>query len=165
MGNHMKNIKQTTAKETVAVGKQRSYNEVVEFLDAHWTTNQQDKSLNCIKKLDAAFGSIAQKLNTVLVGGTNGKSLTIHFATKLLKEEGLAVGAFYSPHILTYNELFTFNNELISNKTFTEVGNEVINTAQTIGVTPNSYDILTMMALLVLMLYFLKFAKAERQAQ
>lgn len=144
----MKNIKQTAVKETVAVGKQRSYNEIVEFLDKHWTTNVNDKSLSCIKKLDQAFGNISQKTNSILVGGTNGKSLTIHFATKLLKEEGLTVGAFYSPHILTYNELFSFNNELISNKTFTEIGNEVINTAETIGVTPNSYDVLTMMALL-----------------
>ncbi len=143
----MKNVKQTAVKENLAVGKQRSYNEIVEFLDAHWTTNPNDKSLSTIKKLDQAFGNVAQKLNTVLVGGTNGKSLTIHFATKLLKEEGLTVGAYYSPHILTYNELFTFNNEVISNKTFTEVGNEVINTAETIGVKANSYDILTMMAL------------------
>jgi dihydrofolate synthase/folylpolyglutamate synthase len=144
----MKNIKQVAAKETVAVGKQRSYNEIVEFLDKNWTTNVNDKSLSCIKKLDSAFGNIAQKLNTVLVGGTNGKSLTIHFAARLLKEEGLSVGAFYSPHILTYNELFAHNSELISNKTFTEIGNEVLNTAETIGVTPNSLDILTMMALL-----------------
>ncbi|MCX5922677.1 MAG: Mur ligase family protein [Candidatus Dependentiae bacterium] len=144
----MKNIKQTTPKDTVAVSKQRSYSEIVEFLDANWTTNTNDTTLQCIKKLDQAFGSIAQKTNAILVAGTNGKSLTIHFAAKLLKQEGLTVGAFYAPHILTYNELFSLNSELISNKTFTEVGNEVINTAQTIGVTPNSLDILTMMALL-----------------
>ncbi|MDR3549857.1 MAG: hypothetical protein P4L31_00450 [Candidatus Babeliales bacterium] len=144
----MKNIKQTVSNENVAVGKQRSYNEVVEFLDKNWSTNTNDTSFSCIKKLDQAFGSISQKLNSILVSGTNGKSLTIHFASKLLKQEGLTVGAFSSPHILTYNELFSLNTELISNKTFTEVGNEVINTAQTIGVNANSLDILTMMALL-----------------
>ena len=149
MGNpNMKNLKHTSGKENVAIGKQRSYNEIVEFLDNNWSTNKNDTSLNAIKKLDQAFGSISQKLNSILVSGTNGKSLTIHFATKLLKQEGLTVGAFFSPHILTYNELFSLNTEVISNKTFTEIGNEVINTAQTIGVEANSLDLLTMMALL-----------------
>ena len=145
---NMKNIKQTTPKSTVTVGKQRSYTEIVEFLDSNWATNAQDKSLACIKKLDQAFGSVSQKLNTILVGGTNGKSLTIHFATKLLKEEGLSVGAFYAPHLLTYNERLFANNELIPNKNFTDIGNEVINMAESLDIKPSSYEILTMMALL-----------------
>ena len=144
----MKNIKQITPQDSVAVSKQRSYNEVVEFLDTNWTTNLNDTTLQCIKKLDQAFGSIAQKTNAILVAGTNGKSLTINFTAKLLKQEGLMVGAFYSPHILTYNELFSLNNEIIASKTFTDLGNEVINTAQTLGLTPNSLDVLTMMALI-----------------
>ena len=143
----MKTIKQTTTKD-VAVGKQRSYGEVVEFLDRNWSTNVSDKGFTVIKKLDQAFGNISQKLDTILVGGTNGKSLTIHFATRLLKAEGLTVGAFFSPHILTYNELFTLNNETISNKVFTEIGNEVINTAETLSIKANSYELLAMMALL-----------------
>jgi folylpolyglutamate synthase/dihydrofolate synthase len=145
----MKNLKTTVGtKDAVAVGKQRSYSEIVSFLDAHWKTNNNDVALHCIKKLDQAFGSVAQKANAILVGGTNGKSLTVHFAAKLLKQEGLTVGTFSQPHILTYNELLTLNTELISNKTFTELGNEVINTAETLGLTPNSLDVLTMMALL-----------------
>lgn len=145
----MKTIKTTPAmKENITAGKQRSYNEVVSFLDAHWKTNSNDQSLTCIKKLDQAFGSIAQKMNAVLVGGSNGKSLTIHFAAKLLKQEGLTVGAFSMPHILTYNELFSLNTELISNKVFTEIGNEVINTVETLDLKANSLDVLTMMALL-----------------
>lgn len=145
----MKNInKQTTAKEVVPAGKQRSYNELIEFLDKNWQTNLNDKNLAVMKKLDQAFGNVSQKLNTILVSGTNGKSLTINYAVHLFKEEGLKVGAFYAPHLLTYNERFALSNELISNKTFTEVGNEVINTAENLGLTPNSYEILTMMAFL-----------------
>src|SRR6478736_6678693 len=102
----MKNINKQTVKAE-ALGKQRSYTEIVEFLDKNWTTNTADKSLSCVKKLDVAFGNLSQKLNTVLVGGTNGKSLTINFATKLLQAEGLRVGTFSAPHILLYNERFT----------------------------------------------------------
>lgn len=144
----MKNIKQAVPKGAVAIGKQRSYNEVIEFLDKHWKTNSTDKALSCAKQLDKAFGNLAQGVNAIVVGGTNGKSLTINFATQLLKQEGLSVGAFYSPHTLTYNERFSLNNEAISNKEFTEIANDVINTAETLGLTPNSFEVLTIMALL-----------------
>ncbi len=128
--------------------KQRSYNEIIEFLDAHWQTNLNDKNLTVTKKLDQAFNAPSTKLNTVLVAGTNGKSITINFAAQLLREEGLKVGTFYSPHILTYNERFSINNEAIANKTFTELGNDVINMAESLGLEANSYEILTIMALL-----------------
>ena len=100
-----------------------------------------------MKKLDAAFGSLATKLNTILVGGTNGKSLSINFMAQLLREEGLNVGTFYAPHMLTYNERLPMNTETISNKTFTDIANEVINMAESQDLTPNSFEILTMMAL------------------
>lgn len=145
----MKNInKQTASKESVAIGKQRSYNEIIEFLDVNWKTNVADTSLLVMKKLDAAFGSLASKLNTILVGGTNGKSLTINFMSQLLREEGLAVGTFYAPHMLTYNERLAINAEIVSNKVFTDVANEVMNMAESLGLTPSSYEILTMMSLL-----------------
>jgi folylpolyglutamate synthase/dihydrofolate synthase len=144
----MTSINKDAIKSAVTVGKQRSYNEIVEFLDAHWHIKKVDKNLNTIKQLDKALGSISQKLKAIFVGGTNGKSLTIHFAEKILADEGLQVGAFCSPHMLTYNERFSINGETISNKTFTEVGNDVINTAETLGITPHTQDILTMMAFL-----------------
>lgn len=144
----MKSINKQSIKGDVALGKQRSYNEVIEFLDKNWTTNTADKTLSCIKKLDIAFGNISQKVNTIFVGGTNGKSLTINFATKLLQAEGLRVGTFSAPHILMYNERFALNNEIIASKTFTDIANEVINTAEAEGLTPHSYELLTMMALL-----------------
>lgn len=145
----MKSIsKQPNIKDTVApAGKQRSYNEVIEFLDKQWSVTPQP-NLQTIKKLDTALGSISQKLNTILVTGSNGKSLTIHFAAKLLRAEGLTVGSFSSPHMLTYNERMGINSEAISNKTFTEVGNEVLNTAEGLGLNPSAHELLTMMALL-----------------
>lgn len=146
--NMKTNTKQLHSKETATLAKQRSYNEVIEFLDAHWQTNVNDKSLTVIKKLDQAFNTPSTQLSTVLVAGTNGKSITLNFAAQLLREEGLKVGTFYSPHILTYNERFSINNEAIANKTFTELGNDVINMTESLGLAANSYEILTMMALL-----------------
>ena len=101
-----------------------------------------------MKALDQALDFPSKKLDAILVSGTNGKGLTIHFATKLLQEEKISFGAFYSPHILSYNEHFVLNNETISNKTFTELANEVINIAQSNEIAVTSYDIITMMAIL-----------------
>ncbi len=149
MGINMKNInthKQPTPKDTLP-GKQHSYGEVIEFLDSHWAEEFKDKSLASIQKLDKAFGNVSQKIKTILVTGTNGKSLTAHFINKLLKEEGLTVGTFYAPHLLTYNERFTCGNELIQNKLFTDIASEVLNTAESLGFVPHSLDLLTIIAL------------------
>ncbi len=137
----------STTKAGAALGKQRNYNELVDYFDKQWSL-QNTMSLDRMKKLDQAFGSLSQKTNAILVAGTNGKSLTVHFTTKLLKEEGFKVGAFYAPHILTYNERFTVNHEMISNKAFTEIGNDVINMAESLGLTAHAQELLTMIALL-----------------
>lgn len=141
--------KQTNTKDSVVRKKQRSYGELVEFLNQHWSTNLSDTNLTCIKKLDKIFNNVSTKTSTILIGGTNGKSLTINFTAQLIRSEGLSVGAFYTPHILTYNERFFINNETISTKVFTEYANEVINTVESEGLKANSFDILTMMALLI----------------
>ena len=142
------NKQTSTDKRSGSLGSQKNYNEIVELLDALWSyTPSTEKTITTMKALDQALDFPSKKLNAILVSGTNGKGLTIHFSTKLFQEEKIAYGAFYSPHILSYNEHFVINNETISNKTFTELANEVLNAAQTKGISLSSYEILAMMAL------------------
>jgi dihydrofolate synthase/folylpolyglutamate synthase len=143
----MNEIKQSTKKVAVGSAKQRSYNEVVSYFDSNWQTTSHETSLENLKQLDKALGSLASKVNAILVSGTNGKSLTIHYTTKILRKEGLSVGSFSAPHILTYNERFAHNQELIANKTFTDLANDVVGTAESLGLAINSYELLFMMAL------------------
>jgi len=138
----------STIKNSIGFGKQLSYSEIVEFLDKNWSTNKNEKSLIHMKKLNQAFDSVAQKIDTIFIAGTNGKSLTANFAAQLLKQEGLRVGCFYNPHILTYNERFSVNQEAITNKTFTEIANEILNKADTLGINLGTNEILAMIALL-----------------
>lgn len=140
-----KRVEQTS--KSFGSPSQKNYNEIVEYLDAHWDHARTAKDLTTIKKLDQALGSPSKNLDAVLVGGTNGKSLTIHFASKLLHEDGLTVGSFVAPHILTYNERFAINNEIVSNKVFTEIANEVLTAAETNGIAADSLELLTAMAL------------------
>ena len=139
--------KQTTPKTDLPLGRQRNYNEIIELFDAHWSISTTDQ-LARIKKLDAALGNHAQNLKSIAVTGTNGKSITIHLTSKLLKEENLKVGTMYAPHILTYNERLAIGEETISNKEFTEIANEVINAADSLNLKCNSFELLTMMSVL-----------------
>ncbi len=141
-------ITKQTDKRTVPSSKQKSYGDIVAYLDSNWSFERSTKTLERMKQLDKALGSPCKKLNTIAISGTNGKSLTIHFVTRLLKEEGLSVGTFSDPHILTYNERFAVNGETMSNKAFTDLANEVIATAQLNNIEATSREILTMMALL-----------------
>lgn len=143
----MKNVTSQKPLAPKAPGKQRNYNEIIDYLETRWTANRADTTLSGLKQLDKAFNSLSQKVPTIILAGTNGKSLTSHFTTRLLREEGLTVGTFYTPHILTYNERFSLNNEAISNKVLTDIGNEVINTAEELSLSLNSFELLTMMAL------------------
>ena len=143
----MNTSKQTSSKKSaVILGKQRTYSEVIEFLDKSWSC-KKDQTLNTIKALNTQLGSPADKLKTILVAGTNGKSLTVDFITKLLKEEGLNVGSFTAPHILTYNERLWLNGEIVNNKSFTDATNEVINAAEELKLQPHASELLTMTAI------------------
>ncbi len=144
----MIDTRRTGVKAGAALPKQKSYNEIIDYLDSRWHINAKDKSLERMKALNLALGSVAQKLPAILVAGTNGKSLTVHFTAKLFIEEGMKVGAYYYPHILTYNERFAINNEGVSNKLFSEVMNEVIAIAQENNIDANSNEILAMSAIL-----------------
>ncbi len=142
----MKEVAKQSAKSVNSLTKQRNYNEVIEYFDAHWSV-AQDTTLERMKSLNEALGSPASKVNTILVAGVNGKSLTSYFISRLFKEEGIKVGSFFAPHILTYNERFSLNLETIANKTFTEIANDIINTAEQRNLKCNTFELLSAMAL------------------
>jgi len=137
----------TPQHQSQAARRQRTYYDVVQYLNQHWSV-EREAGLTRIKQLDKALGSPSQKLDTLFVAGTNGKSLTAHFTTRLLQEEGLKVGALYAPHLLTYNERFTINRAPIQNKYFTDIAQRVIDTAEDLGVTAHSQELITMIGLL-----------------
>ena len=142
-------IKQTSLPKTsLPLGKTRTYNEIIEFLNKQWSATPDQKSPERMKKLDKALGNPSQKVPSILITGTNGKSLTAHFTSKLLKEEGLVVGIMYAPHILTYNERFFIDSDAISNKSFTEIANEVLNACEEHGIEATTQELLVAMGYL-----------------
>ncbi|HBR70806.1 TPA: hypothetical protein DIC20_00630 [Candidatus Dependentiae bacterium] len=134
-------------KKVALTTKQRTYKEVIALLDSMWNAELLSTNTKKITLLDKALGTPSKKVKAVFVGGSNGKSLTVNYATQLLINEGLKVGSFYSPHFNTYNERIAHNNESIVNTAFTEVANEVINAAASLNTDFHAQELLTMMAL------------------
>ena len=135
-------------KSSVGLEKVRNYNEVVEYLNAKKRMDYDKKAIQRLKELDKHFDNVSTKMDIALVGGTNGKSLTIHFASKLLKEEGFKVGACYSSHFLNYNDHITVDFDTINNKDFTQIVNDVINVVESNKIDATSFEILIMASLL-----------------
>ncbi|KKQ11509.1 MAG: FolC bifunctional protein, partial [candidate division TM6 bacterium GW2011_GWF2_36_6] len=115
------NVKQSQKKVGAEVGRMRNYNEVVDYLNTLTYAEYNENVIARMQSLDKIFDNVSKKIDTILVSGTNGKSLTLHFAAKLLKEEGFKVGLSYSNHILTYNEQIVSDAQLIQNKDFADV--------------------------------------------
>ncbi|MFA5075350.1 MAG: cyanophycin synthetase [Candidatus Babeliales bacterium] len=128
--------------------KLRNYTEVVDFLNSRRYADYNENVIKRMKELDKLFGNISSKLDIVLVGGTNGKSSSIHFACKLLKEEGFNVGAAYSSNFLVYNESFVVNFQTIANKDFADVVNKVINIVLAKNIDATTFEILTISSLI-----------------
>jgi len=120
----------------------KTYTEVVEYLDAHWKIPQTGTKSTTLKALDAAFSHVTQSIPSVVISGSNGKSLTAHFTARLLQEENLKVGILYAPHILTYNERFAIDGEHVNNKSFADVANEIINEAENLDLSLHTSELL-----------------------
>ncbi len=141
----IQNQKNTIRDSALQGGLPHSYQDIIAFLDNNWAT---DGSLERIKALDTALGSPSKSVNAIFVAGTNGKSLTVSFATKLLHAEGLMVGCLREPHIVSYQERIAVNGASISQNAFTDLAQQVLTTASTHSITITSGELLTMIALL-----------------
>ncbi|MBD3231191.1 hypothetical protein GF322_00860 [Candidatus Dependentiae bacterium] len=128
--------------------KEKSYSEIVDYLAARRYMDYDKNVLSRMIKLNNIFNDISSQLDIALVGGTNGKSLTIHFASKVLQEEGVKIGSLYSSNFLNYNEQISIDGEAISNKEFTDSLNKVINVVELNDINATTFEILIIASLL-----------------
>ena len=110
-----------------------------------------DAELMLLEKLDKP----QNKLEYVHIAGTNGKGSTTSYLASILNEASVVTGAFTSPFLYRYNEMFKVNGEDISDVDFAEVFSEVKPAYDELaedGVFVSEYEFLTVMAFM----YFLK---------
>jgi len=75
-----------------------------------------DLSLDRVIKLCKKLGNPQENLKCISVVGTNGKYSTIQSIRAILKEAGVNVNIYSSPHIQKINERFIYNDKEISDE-------------------------------------------------
>ncbi|MBN2790593.1 MAG: bifunctional folylpolyglutamate synthase/dihydrofolate synthase [Candidatus Delongbacteria bacterium] len=61
------------------------------------------------------------KLATIHIAGTNGKGSTSNMISQILTSNGYKTGLFTSPHLVSFNERFRIDGEMISNEKLSEL--------------------------------------------
>lgn len=71
-------------------------------------------------KACALLGNPQERYSVVQVTGTNGKTSSSRMIAAILKEEGLKVGLYTSPHLACYTERIAVNGRSVSREDFAE---------------------------------------------
>ena len=77
--------------------------------------------LERVTKLAEALGSPHKAYRTIHVVGTNGKSSTTRFISALLEAQGLKVGAYVSPHLISLAERQMINSAAATEDEFCDL--------------------------------------------
>lgn len=110
-----------------------------------------DAELALLEKLDRP----QDKLKYVHIAGTNGKGSTCAYLANILNEASVVTGAFTSPFLYRYNEMFRVNGRDISDADFAEVFSQVKPAYDELAseeIFVSEYEFLTVMAFI----YFIK---------
>lgn len=100
-------------------------------------------SLDRMRTLVATLGDPQHAYPVIHITGTNGKGSVARMVTALLRESGLTVGTYTSPHLEAVNERITWDGEPISDEELGRVIGGVAAVEELAGVTPSYFEILT----------------------
>ena len=98
------------------------------------------------KKMLEKLENPQQNMEFVHVAGTNGKGSVCAFMSSILKESGMKVGVFTSPHLVDFEERITVNGEYIPKEEVKRLGNMLLN--MEFGVNPTMFDYCLCMAVM-----------------
>lgn len=94
-----------------------TYKEAVDYIEEtpkFTTKNKLEHTRECLRRL----GNPQEQFRVIHVAGTNGKGSVCAFMTSILREAGYSCGLFTSPHLVSINERFQINEEVIDDDTF-----------------------------------------------
>ncbi|MFK8011754.1 MAG: bifunctional tetrahydrofolate synthase/dihydrofolate synthase [Marinicellaceae bacterium] len=83
----------------------------------------------------------------ITVAGTNGKGSTVAILTSIIKQSGIKVGAFTSPHLVRFNERICIDNQEVSDKDIVAAFELIENHLN--GVTLSYFEYATLAALII----------------
>ncbi len=110
--------------------------------------------LDTPRQLLAFFGNPQDSVAAIHVAGTNGKGSVSAMLAAMLQASGKRVGLFTSPHLSGVNERCVINGLPVEQRAFADGVGEVFTAADTLGLAPSFFEVLTVAS-------FLEFARAE----
>ncbi len=87
--------------------------------------HEPNPSTDRVREVCELLGDPQRAYRVVHITGTNGKTSTARMAERLIREHGLRVGRFTSPHLQRVNERIVIDGEPISDERFVEVWHDV----------------------------------------
>lgn len=126
------------------------YQDVERALLARWPETRMEPSLDRIRLLMELMGDPQRSFTSIHITGTNGKTSTGRMIDALLRELGLRVGRYSSPHLQDMRERIALLGELIDEETFVRSYEEVLPyvgiVEERLGVPMSFFEVITGMA-------------------
>jgi dihydrofolate synthase / folylpolyglutamate synthase len=116
--------------------------------------------LDRMRRLLTALGSPQERFGAVHVVGTNGKSSTVRMTAAILRRHGYTVGAYLSPHLVTFAERVRVDDADVSGPEFAAAVQRAAAAAAKVDRTAEPDDHVTQFELLTAAAFDL-FARAE----
>jgi dihydrofolate synthase/folylpolyglutamate synthase len=101
-----------------------------------------DTVLNRIIPLMTFLGNPENKLKTIHIAGTSGKTSTAYFVASLLKQTGLSIGLTVSPHIDKISERTQINGLPLDEVAFSAQMSEFLELVDTSGIKPSYFELI-----------------------
>ncbi len=128
-----------------------TYPEVLEYLFAQLPMFHRvgaaayKPSLKNTEALCQWLGNPERKIQTIHVGGTNGKGSTAHLISAALQSAGCKVGLYTSPHLIDFRERIKINGDWISEEFVTDFVQRYKN-SNCISLQPSFFELTFAMA-------------------
>ncbi|MBN2101949.1 MAG: bifunctional folylpolyglutamate synthase/dihydrofolate synthase [Candidatus Aenigmarchaeota archaeon] len=104
----------------------KKYRETLDYIyNLH--SSKSILGLERIKKALKNLGSPEKSFKSIHVAGTNGKGSVVAMISSVLKESGLKVGMYTSPHLVDFRERIQINGRKITKKDVVELSEEIKN--------------------------------------
>lgn len=102
----------------------------------------KDTVLDRIKPLMSILGNPENKLKTIHIAGTSGKTSTSYYIAALLGQEGLNIGLTVSPHIDKISERTQVNGKPLEEDVFCQKLSEFLDIVDSSGIKPSYFELL-----------------------
>jgi dihydrofolate synthase/folylpolyglutamate synthase len=106
--------------------------------------------LTQVEKILEAIGNPHKSVQSIHIGGTNGKGSTAAMMASILQQEGYRVGLYTSPHLIRFTERINVNGKEIEKEEVADLAGWMRERIEAAGITPpfTFFDFTTAMALL-----------------